>query len=57
VKYIAKGSLDPGDVFMSLINHYGNHTPEFYELMNGSLGRMGDPFPEFDGDIHKFWRN
>ena len=56
VKYIAIGR-DPRDVFMSLINHYGNHTPEFYELMNGTSGRVGDPFPEFDGDIHKLWSN
>lgn len=56
VKYIFVGR-DPRDVFMSLVNHYGNHTPEFFEAMNSVPDRNGDPFPEYDGDIHKLWHN
>jgi aryl sulfotransferase len=42
VKYIMVGR-DPRDVFMSLLNHYGNHTPDFYAAMNGRPDRVGDP--------------
>lgn len=55
-KYIMVGR-DPRDVFMSLLNHWGNHTPAFYEAMNGVPGRVGDEFPEFEDDIHKLWHN
>lgn len=55
VKYIVVGR-DARDVFMSLVNHYGNHTPEAFEMFNNLPGRVGDPFPPYDGDIHKFWR-
>jgi aryl sulfotransferase len=48
---------DPRDVFMSLLNHYGEHTPAFFEMANNTPGRVGDPFPPFDGDVHKLWRN
>src|SRR5207237_1262355 len=30
IKYIVIGR-DPRDVFMSLVNHYGEHTPPFFE--------------------------
>jgi len=56
IKYVVVGR-DARDVFMSLVNHYGNHTPAAFELMNGTPGRVGDPFPPYDGDIHKLWRN
>jgi aryl sulfotransferase len=56
VQYIAIGR-DPRDVFMSLVNHYGEHTPQFFELINDTPGRVGDPLPPYDGDIHKLWRN
>lgn len=56
VQYVMVGR-DPRDVFMSLVNHYANHTPEFYEMMNAVPDRVGDPFPEYDGDIHKLWHN
>ena len=56
VKYIAVGR-DPRDVFMSLLNHWGSHTPEFYKMMNETPGRVGDPFPVFDEDIHKLWHD
>jgi aryl sulfotransferase len=48
---------DPRDVFMSLVNHYGEHTPAFFDMANNTPGRVGDPFPPYDGDIHKLWRN
>jgi aryl sulfotransferase len=56
LKYIAVGR-DPRDVFMSLLNHWGNHTPEFYDMINNTPGRVGDPFPRFDEDIHKLWHD
>lgn len=60
VKYVVVGR-DPRDVFMSLVNHYGSHTPQFYELMNSLPERQGDPFPDYheryDGDIHKLWQD
>jgi len=56
IKYVVVGR-DARDVFMSLVNHYGNHTPAAFELMNNTPGRVGDPFPTYDGDIHKLWRN
>jgi aryl sulfotransferase len=56
IKYIMVGR-DPRDVFMSLVNHYGEHTVQFFEVMNAVPGRVGDPFPPYDGDIHKLWRN
>jgi len=56
IKYIVV-SRDPRDVFMSLVNHYGEHTPEFFENLNAIPGRVGAPFPVYDGDIHKLWRN
>jgi len=55
-QYVMVGR-DPRDVFMSLVNHYGNHTPEFFEMLNGQPGRVGDAFPVYDGDIHALWRN
>ena len=42
---------------MSLLNHWGNHTPEFYGLMNGTPGRVGEPFPEFVDDTKARWQD
>jgi aryl sulfotransferase len=56
VKYICV-SRDPRDVFMSLLNHWGNHTPEFFTGMNGIPGRVGDPMPEFVDDTKATWRD
>jgi len=56
VRYVVVGR-DPRDVFMSLVNHYGSHTQQFIDTMNSAPGRVGDPFPSYDGDIHKLWRN
>lgn len=54
VNYIVVGR-DPRDVFMSLLNHYGNHTETFFELMNEQSGNPGDPFPPMKEDIHEVW--
>jgi aryl sulfotransferase len=53
VKYIMVGR-DPRDVFMSLLNHWGSHTPAFYEMIN-SPARLGPEFPQFEDDVHKLW--
>jgi len=55
-KYICV-SRDPRDVFMSLLNHWGSHTPEFYAIMNNLPGLVGDPMPEFVDDTKQTWRN
>jgi aryl sulfotransferase len=56
VKYIVV-SRDARDVFMSLVNHWGNHTPAAYLEMNGVPGRVGEPFPVFVDDIRARWRD
>jgi len=55
VKYIVV-CRDPRDVFMSLLNHYGNHTDEFFEIMNGMPDRPGEPFPRMNEDIHALFQ-
>ena len=50
-------SRDPRDVFMSLLNHWGSHTEEFYAAANGVPGRVGDEFPRFTGDVKQMWRD
>jgi aryl sulfotransferase len=42
---------DARDVFMSLLNHWGHHTREFHAMLDSIPGRVGDPFPVFDGDV------
>jgi aryl sulfotransferase len=54
LKYVMV-SRDPRDVFMSLLNHWGGHTPEAYDMLNGP-GRLGDAFPVFSGDVEALWR-
>lgn len=48
-------SRDPRDVFMSLLNHWGSHTEEFYAAANGLPGRVGDEFPRFSGNTKQIW--
>jgi aryl sulfotransferase len=48
---------DPRDVFMSLLNHWGSHTPEAYAEVNDTPGRVGEPFPVFVDDIPRLWRD
>ncbi len=52
--YVAR---DARDVFMSLWNHYTNHTDEAMLRFNNTIGRVGDEFPSPPDDIHEFWRN
>ena len=54
VKYIVVGR-DPRDVFASLLNHWGNHTDSFFDLMNNTPGRPGEPFPKMGDDVHELW--
>jgi aryl sulfotransferase len=56
VKYLCV-SRDPRDVFMSLLNHWGNHTPEFYSLINSVPGLVGEPFPVFVDDLKRTWHD
>jgi len=49
-------SRDGRDVFMSLWNHYSNHSEEAYLGFNTTRGRVGDEFPRPPADIHEFWR-
>lgn len=56
VKYICV-SRDPRDVFMSLLHHWDGHTDGFYMAMNGTPGRVGEPFPRFVDDTKTTWRN
>jgi len=55
VKYIVVGR-SPRDVFMSLWNHYSNHSDEFISYVNQLPGRVGEPFPAAPADIHTFWQ-
>ena len=55
-KYICV-SRDPRDVFMSLLNYWGNHTEAFYMAANSTPGRVGDEFPRFGADIKEMWRD
>lgn len=54
VKYIYVGR-DARDVFMSLWNHYNAFSPEMFQVINNSPGRVGDPLPLAPGDIHHFY--
>ena len=56
VQYVVVGR-DARDVFMSLLNHWGNHTTEVILMANGIPGRVGDPFPEYSGNIQATWRD
>lgn len=53
-KYIVVGR-DPRDVFISLWNQYKNYTPEFYDLVNNTPGRVGDELPRCPSNISDFW--
>lgn len=48
---------DPRDVFMSLWNHYSNHTSGFFDEMNSIPGRVGDPFPACPDDPRELWQD
>jgi aryl sulfotransferase len=55
VKYIVV-ARDARDVAMSRWNFYTNYTERFYELVNNTPGRVGDPLPP-PPEFHDFWRN
>jgi aryl sulfotransferase len=50
-------SRDARDVFMSLWNHYSNHSEEAFLGFNTTRGRVGDELPRPPADIHEFWRS
>jgi len=50
-------SRDPRDVFVSLLNQGSNHTPQAYMIMNSIPGRVGEPFPPFEDDVPKLWKD
>lgn len=54
VNYIVVGR-DPRDVFMSMLNHWGNHTDDFFDIVNNHVGNPGDPFPKMGDDVHRTW--
>ncbi len=54
VKYIVVGR-DARDVFMSLWNHYSNHTETLYTRLNDTPGRVGDPLPPCPQYLYEFW--
>jgi len=56
VRYLCV-TRDPRDVFMSLLNHWGSHTDEFYHMVNGVFGMEGEPLPNFRDDIKATWRD
>lgn len=56
VQYVVVGR-DARDVFMSLVNHYGNYNPKIIDMMNTVPGRTWDVLEPYDGDIHKLWKN
>jgi aryl sulfotransferase len=53
-RYIYVGR-DGRDVVWSFYNHHRNHTPEFYERINGP-GRVGPPFEPPTSDIRQYFR-
>ena len=55
-KYIVVGR-DARDVFMSLLNHWSNHTPYFYQMINSVQGRVGEPFPEYVDSVRERWHD
>jgi aryl sulfotransferase len=46
---------DARDVFMSLVNHYAGYTDLALSMLNNDPSLA--PFPAFDGDVHKLWRD
>jgi len=55
-KYIVVGR-DARDVFMSLWNHDSHFTPEYYETLNNTPGRVGDPLPPCPDNPRDYWHN
>ena len=55
-QYVVVGR-DARDVFMSLLNHWGSQTPQYHGFLDGIPGRVGDPFPVYDGDVAARWKD
>ncbi len=55
MSYIYVGR-DLRDVFMSLWNHYGNHSDLFFEVINSPEILVGEPMPRCPDDIHECWK-
>ncbi|HZD23763.1 MAG TPA: sulfotransferase domain-containing protein, partial [Acidimicrobiia bacterium] len=55
ISYIVVGR-DLRDIFMSLWNHYSNHTEEAFEFMNGG-DRPGPPLPHAPKDERTLWKD
>jgi aryl sulfotransferase len=55
VKYLYV-TRDARDVFMSLWNHYSNHTEEAFRRFNETPGRVGDELPRPPENLHLFWQ-
>ena len=55
IRYIVV-SRDARDVFMSLWNHYGNYTDLFYQMLNETPGRVGNPLPRCPSAARALWR-
>jgi len=53
-RYIVVGR-DARDVFMSLVNHYSGYTDLALSMLNNDPSLA--PFPAFDGDVRKLWRD
>jgi aryl sulfotransferase len=56
VRYIVVGRYAP-DVCISLHNHFSHHTEYYLTRLNSIPGRVGDPLPRCEQDIHAFWRD
>ena len=54
VKYVVV-SRDARDVFMSLWNHYSNYTDLFYQMLNETPGRVGNPLPRCPNEARQLW--
>ena len=54
MSYIYVGR-DLRDVFMSMWNHYGNHSELFFEAVNNPETLVGEPLPRCPDDIHEYW--
>jgi aryl sulfotransferase len=52
--YVAR---DGRDVVWSFYNHHASHTPQFYERINETPGRVGPPFERPPADIRQYWRD
>jgi aryl sulfotransferase len=44
------------DVLWSFYNHHCHHTPEFYDKINNTPGRVGPPLEPPIDDVRQYWR-